>query len=110
MYVLTAQVKHTKENIGKGETMNLYKVKYTQESEAFVRGESEAEALEFITELTENGGGDKMSSVRLNECGWSIEEELGELEELGQEDDYGNTHKTNWGYYAEGDYGLFYDL
>ena len=90
--------------------MNLYKVKYTQESEAFVRGESEAEALEFITELTENGGGDKMSSVRLNECGWSIEEELGELEELGQEDDYGNTHKTNWGYYAEGDYGLFYDL
>ena len=110
MYVLTAQVKDTKENIGKGETMNLYKVKYTQESEAFVQAESEAEALEFITELTENGGGDKMSSVRLNECGRSIEEELGELEELGQEDDYGNTHKTNWGYYAEGDYGLFYDL
>ena len=61
--------------------MNLYKVKYTQESEAFVKAESEAEALEFITELTENGGGDK----------------------------YGNTHKTNWTYYAEGDYGLFYD-
>ena len=89
--------------------MNLYKVKYTQESEAFVKAESEAEALKFITELTENGGGDKMSSIRLNECGWYIEEELGELEELEQEDEYGNTHKTNWTYYAEGDYGLFYD-
>ncbi len=90
--------------------MNLYKVKYTQESETFVQAESEEQALEFITELTENGGGDKMSSIRLNECGWSIEEELGELVELEQEDDYGNTHKTNWGYYAQADYGLFYDL
>jgi len=89
--------------------MNLYKVKYTQENEAFVQAESETEALEFITELTENGGGDKMSSVRLNECGWFIEEELGEFVELEQEDDYGNTHKTNWRRYAEGDYGLFYD-
>jgi len=88
--------------------MNLYKVKYTQESEAFVQAESEEQALEFITELTESG--DKMSSVRLNECGWFIEEELGELVELEQEDDYGNTHKTNWGRYAEGDYGLFYDM
>ena len=50
-----------------------------------------------------------MSSVRLNECGWFIEEELGEIVELEQEDDYGNTHKTNYGYYAEGDYGIFYD-
>ena len=89
--------------------MNLYKVKYTQESETFVKAESEEQALEFITKLTENGVGDKMSSVRLNECGWFIEDELGELVELEQEDDYGNTHKTNWGYYAEGDYGLFYD-
>lgn len=89
--------------------MNLYKVKYTQENETFVQAESEEQALEFITELTENGGGDKMSSIRLIECGWFIEEELGELEKLEQEDDYGNTHKTNWGYYAEGDYGLFYD-
>ena len=89
---------------------NLYKVKYTQESEAFVQAESEEKALEFITDLTENGGGDKMSSVRLNECGWSIEEELGELEKLEQEDDYGYTHKTDYGMYSEGDYGLLYDL
>ena len=89
--------------------MNLYRVQYTQESEAFVKAESRQQALEFITELTENGGGDKMSSVRLNSCGWFIEEELGELVELEQEDDYGNTHKTNCGYYARGDYGLFYD-
>lgn len=89
--------------------MNLYKVKYTQESETFVKAESEEQALEFITELTENGGGDKMSSVRLNECGWYVEEELGELVELDAEDSWGNTHKTAYSYYAEGDYGLFYD-
>jgi len=89
--------------------MKLYKVKYTQESEAFVQAESEEEAIEFITELTENGGGDKMSSIRLNECGWFLEEELGELVELEAEDSWGNTHKTNWGRYAESDYGLFYD-
>ncbi len=59
--------------------MKLYKLKYTQESEAFVQAESEEEAIEFITELTENGGGDKMSSIRLNECGWFLEEELGDI-------------------------------
>jgi len=37
--------------------MNLYKLTYTQESEAYVSAESEDEAREYITELTENGGG-----------------------------------------------------
>ena len=36
--------------------MKLYKLTYTQESEAFVSAESEEEAREYITELTENGG------------------------------------------------------
>jgi len=91
--------------------MELFKVKYTQESEAFVQAESEEEAIEFITELTENGGGDKMSSIRLIECGWTIDDELGELKELEKEDEWGNTHKTNWGRYAQGDYErLYYDV
>ena len=89
--------------------MELFKVKYTQESEAFVQAESEEEAIEFITELTENGGGHKMSSVRLNECGWTVEEELGELIELEQEDDNFNTHKADYGRYSKGDYGLYWD-
>lgn len=98
---------------------NLYKVKYTQESEAFVQAESEEKALEFITNLTENGGGDKMSSVRLNECGWFIDADLGELVELdefgiqAEARDEGYTHfvrKTDCGMYSEGDYGLLYDL
>ena len=100
---------------------NLYKVKYTQESEAFVQAESEEKALEFITMLTENGGGDKMSSVRLNECGWFIEADLGELVELdkfgiqAEARDEGYTHKTKTDcgcirMYSEGDYGLLYDL
>jgi len=89
--------------------MELFKVKYTQESEAFVQAESEDEAIEFITELTQNGGGDKMSSVRLIECGWTVEEELGELKELEQEDDNFNTHKADYGRYSKGDYGLYWD-
>ena len=36
--------------------MNLYKLTYTQESEAYVSAESEDEAREYITELTDNGG------------------------------------------------------
>ncbi len=36
--------------------MNLYKLTYTQESEAFVSAQSEEEAREYITELTQNGG------------------------------------------------------
>ena len=66
--------------------MKLYKVKYTQESEAWVSAESESDAIEYITELTQNGGGDKMSWVRLNECGWEFEQDYGELEELTEEE------------------------
>ena len=54
--------------------MNLYKLTYTQESEAFVSAQSEEEAREYITELTQNGG-ERMNEVRLNECGWSVTEE-----------------------------------
>jgi hypothetical protein len=97
--------------------MKLYKVVYTQNSEAFVQAENGSEAIDFITELTENGGGDKMSSVRLNECGWFVEEELGELVELSEEElqeDQFNTHKAEGDYgiskrVTEGDYGMFWD-
>lgn len=78
--------------------MKLYKVKYTQENEAWVEADSEQDAINFITDLTENGGGSKMSWVRLNECGWEFEQDYGELEELTeeeQEDFY--THKTEDG-------------
>ena len=88
---------------------NLYKVKYTQESEAFVQADSSREAVDYITELPENGGGSKMSSVRLNECGWFVEEELGKLEKSKNPDDEFNTHQTEYGKYSEGDYELFWD-
>jgi hypothetical protein len=90
--------------------MKLYKVKYTQESEAWVSAESESDAIEYITELTENGGGDKMSWVRLNECGWEFEQDYGELEKLTeeemQEDFY--THKTEDGSYWSEDGSRLY--
>ena len=86
--------------------MKLYKVVYTQNSEAFVQAENGDEAIEFITELTGNGGGD-MSSVRINECGRSVEESLGELVDLTdeelKEDDY-NTHKTDYGRFSAESY------
>ena len=90
--------------------MKLYKVKYTQESEAWVSAESESDAIEYIIELTENGGGDKMSWVRLKECGWEFEQDYGELEELSekemQEDFY--THKTEDGSYWSDDGSRLY--
>lgn len=88
---------------------NLYKVKYTQESEAFVQADSSREAVDYITELTENGGGSKMSSVRLNECGWFVEEDLGKFEKIENPDDQFETHQTEYRTYSEGDYGLFWD-
>ena len=90
--------------------MKLYKVKYTQESEAWVSAESESDAVEYITELTQNGGGDKMSWVRLNGCGWEFEQDYGELEKLTeeemQEDFY--THKTEDGSYWSEDGSRLY--
>jgi len=90
--------------------MNLYKLTYTQESEAYVSAESEDEAREYITELTENGSGSKMSWVRLNECGWEFVQDYGELEELSeeemQEDFY--THKTEDGSYWSEDGSRLY--
>ena len=90
--------------------MKLYKLTYTQESEAFVSAESEEEAREYITELTENGAGDKMSWVRLNECGWEFVLDYGKLEELSeeemQEDFY--THKTEDGSYWSEDGSRLY--
>ena len=90
--------------------MKLYKLTYTQESEAFVSAESEEEAREYITELTENGAGDKMSWVRLNECGWEFVQDYGKLEELSeeemQEDFY--THKTEDGSYWSEDGSRLY--
>ena len=91
--------------------MNLYKLTYTQESEAYVSAESEEEAREYITELTENGGGSKMSWVRLNECGWGITEEFGELTKVTQKEmeDGDHTHKTEDGSYWYEDGRLFWD-
>ena len=93
--------------------MNLYKLTYTQESEAYVSAESEDEAREYITELTENGGGSKMNWVRLNECGWSVTEEYGKLEPIIEEryedgwTDY--THETEDGAQWSQDGRLFWD-
>ena len=90
--------------------MKLYKVKYTQESEAWVSADSESEAVEYITELTQNGGGDKMSWVRLNVCGWEFEQDYGELEELTEEEmeeDF-YTHKTEDGSYWSEDGSRLY--
>lgn len=85
----------------KGEYMSkLYYLKYTQESEAYVEAGSPEEAVEKITEYTSNGGSN-MHNIRLNECGWWVEDEIGELEVL--EDNHPNiqfdTHKVgNWTY------------
>ena len=63
--------------------MNIYRVTYTQESEAFILADSESEAVEYITEYTSNGG-ENMHTVRLNECGWSVTEDHGKAEELSE--------------------------
>ncbi len=90
--------------------MNLYKLTYTQESEAFVSAESEEEAREYITELTENGGGSKMSWVRLVECGWGVTEEYGELTKATENDSEGEElHETEDGSYWYQDGRLFWD-
>jgi hypothetical protein len=61
--------------------MKLYYLKYTQENEAYVSADSEEEALQKITDFTSNGG-ENMHNIRLNECGWSVEGEEGELNEI----------------------------
>ena len=91
--------------------MKLYKLTYTQESEAFVSAESEEEAREYITELTQNGG-ERMNEVRLNECGWSVTEEWENLSLISddEQDEFdGHTHTTEDGsaWYSEG--RLFWD-
>ncbi len=87
----------------------LYYVKYSQESEAYVKASSSQEAVDYITELTENGGGTNMNSVRLNECGWYVEEELGELKKLDEDTADYHTHEAGGHNFAEGDFGLYWD-
>lgn len=87
----------------------LYYVKYSQESEAYVKASSSQEAVDYITELTENGGGSNMNSVRLNECGWYVEEELGELKKLDDDTEDYASHEADSRYFSEGDFGLYWD-
>jgi hypothetical protein len=61
--------------------MKLYYLKYTQESEAYVSADSEEEAIQKISDYT-GGGGENMHNIRLNECGWSVEGEEGEPNEI----------------------------
>ena len=78
--------------------MPLYKLEYEQRSEVFVEAQDHDEARELITEFTSNGGSN-MYQIRLVECGWSVTDNFGELEEL--EDNHVNaqfdTHKTKHG-------------
>jgi len=82
--------------------MKLYYLKYTQESEAYVSADSEEEAIQKISDYT-GGGGENMHNIRLNECGWSVEGEEGELNEIKADhpnaqfdthiNEYGNTYQ-----------------
>ena len=88
--------------------MNIYRLTYTQESEAYVLAGSESEAEEYITEYTSNGG-ENMHTVRLNECGWSVTEDHGEAAELSDIDEDHYTHKTEDGSHFVQDGKLFWD-
>lgn len=91
---------------------NLYKVVYTQESEAYVRADSENEAVSLITDYTSNGGSN-MHSIRLNECGWTVQEDLGELKKLDANDERAqfDTHVTSndWSFQQQDQDWLFYN-
>ena len=88
--------------------MNIYRLTYTQESEAFILADSESEAVEYITEYTSNGG-ENMHTVRLNECGWSVTEDYGKAKELSEIHEEHYTHKTEDGSHFVQDGKLFWD-
>ena len=50
-----------------------------------------------------------MNSVRLNECGWYVEEELGELKKLDDDTEDYASHEADSRYFSEGDFGLYWD-
>tara|TARA_X000000368_G_scaffold362087_1_gene306581 strand:+ start:370 stop:663 length:294 start_codon:yes stop_codon:yes gene_type:complete len=92
----------------------LFYLKYTAEYEAYIPASSATEAREKIDAITDYGT-KNMNSVRYNEGGWTVVEELGELIELDQDnpderDDF-NTHKTAYGrgHFGEADYGVWFD-
>ena len=91
---------------------NLYKVVYTQESEAYVRADSEDEAVSLVSDYTSNGGSN-MNNIRLNECEWTVEEDLGELKELDDNDERTqfDTHITSngWSFQQQDQDWLFYN-
>ena len=87
----------------------LYYVKYSQEAAAYVKASSSQEAVDYITELTENRGGSNMNSLPLNQCGWYVEEELGELKKLDDETEDSASHEADNRYFSEGDFGLYWD-
>ena len=89
--------------------MNLYKLTYTQESEAYVSAESEDEAREYITELTDNGG-KNMHQVRLVECGWSVEQEYENLESLDDDIQYKSEDWTDYTHETENGSGWYHDF
>ena len=92
---------------------NLYYVKYNAEYEAYIPADSEDEAVQKINEITDYGT--HVNRVRYNGGGWYLEENLGELIELDQDDpdeqDDFNTHKTAYGrgHFGEADYGVWFD-
>ena len=75
---------------------NLYYLKYTQESEVYIDAYSEEEAQEKIEEYTKNGG-ENMYNIRLNHCGWRVQNSYTDLKPVDDRGNFEHSHTTEDG-------------